>query len=173
MVTAFCAPICMRAILHETPALDVEGSPLSTPPAARARPCSRPPRPRETPRGAGPGIAMQGRMALTFTGVSLALLGLPLSYTPTLDAPAPAPAPESAPALADKPDATDAGTFSYRRAALELAGVMAAGAAWYEVEIDFNRQDFDFDRTWSSQWQRLALGRGYRLDDNDRSTNIA
>jgi hypothetical protein len=63
--------------------------------------------------------------------------------------------------------------FGYGRAGLELAGLMALGAAWYETEIDFNSQDFDFDRTWAGEWQRLATTRGYRFDDNDRATNLA
>jgi hypothetical protein len=59
------------------------------------------------------------------------------------------------------------------RAGLELAGVLALGAIWYEAEIDFNGRDFDFERSWSSQWNKLVDGRGYRFDDNDRTTNIA
>ena len=137
---------------------------------------------------------------MTFAFASLAALALPLGLPPGLPA-TPAPETETPMAwLADAPRAsapvatgveavTDASAgagdhlaphdpdhgaaFSYRRAALELGGLMALGAAWYQAEIDFNRQDFDFDRSWSGQAQRLLTTRGYRFDDNDRRTNIA
>jgi len=93
---------------------------------------------------------------------------------PALDAPP--PAPEVALAARDRgpaPDGAAGPRFTYGRAAVELGGLLALGAGWYEVEIEFNRQDFDFDRTCSSQWEKLVDGRGYRFDDNDRQTNIA
>ena len=100
----------------------------------------------------------------------LAAAALPAATNPEVETP---PALEVVDSGATPRDADTGGSFRYRRAALELGGVLALGAAWYEVEIDFNRQDFDFDRTWSSQWDKLVGGRGYRFDDNDRSTNIA
>jgi len=133
---------------------------------------------------------------MTFALASLAALALPLglppgpSPTPTAATAAPAaptwaldplptarvdtPVSEGPAAGADLTprDPDTERTFSYRRAGLELAGLMALGAAWYEAEIDFNRQDFDFDRSWSGQAQRLLTTRGYRFDDNDRRTNI-
>src|SRR5581483_3868662 len=98
---------------------------------------------------------------LLATAASPADLPAP-AETLRLDAPAPSSAPDDAPRSLRLP-----------RAGLELAGVLALGAAWYEAEIDFNGRDFDFERTWSSQWTKLVDGRGYRFDDNDRTTNIA
>ena len=108
---------------------------------------------------------------MPFTLAPSALLSLTLAYSPTDAGDAPA-APTAALPPRDTPE-PDGGHFSYRRAALELGGLLAVGAAWYEAQIDFNRQDFDFDRTLDSQWQKLIGGRGFRFDDNDRSTNIA
>jgi hypothetical protein len=68
---------------------------------------------------------------------------------------------------------TDEQRFSLTRAAWELGALMAIGGVWYETEIELNRRDFDFETSWSGQWQRLATPRGYRFDDNDRSVNVA
>ncbi len=73
----------------------------------------------------------------------------------------------------DHPNPPADGRFGLGRAALELGAVYTLGAVWYEATVDLNRLDFDFDRTVSSQWDRLIGGRGYRFDDNDRTTNIA
>src|SRR5207244_4249791 len=63
-------------------------------------------------------------------------------------------------------------TFGYGRAALELGLAMGAGVVWYETQIELNKQDFDFPRTWSGQWERLATGRGFRFDDNEPVLNV-
>jgi hypothetical protein len=106
---------------------------------------------------------------LAFPSLLLATAGMPVDLpappageTLRLDAPPPAPSTDGAPRALRLP-----------RAGLELAGVLALGAVWYEAELDFNGRDFDFERSWSSQWTKLVDGRGYRFDDNDRTTNIA
>jgi hypothetical protein len=63
-------------------------------------------------------------------------------------------------------------SFQWRRAALDLGAAMALGAAWYQSEIELNKLDFDFDRTWSEQARRLTTGDGYRFDDNERFLNV-
>src|SRR2546430_2136662 len=90
---------------------------------------------------------------LAFPLLLLATEGMPvdLPATPAADetlrpdAPPPAPSTDGAPRSLRVP-----------RAGLELAGVLALGAVWYEAEIDFNGRDFDFERTWSSQWTKLV-----------------
>ncbi len=106
----------------------------------------------------------------------MALALAPLAFSTLLFATAAAtPDVETLRLAAPAPAPDEGGQPSFRlsRAGLELAGVLALGAAWYEAEIDFNGRDFDFERTWSSQWTKLVDGRGYRFDDNDRTTNIA
>jgi len=108
---------------------------------------------------------------------ALAPLALPFFLLATAAPPADPPAPADTLRLeAPAPTGSDDDaprSLRLPRAGLELAGVLALGAAWYEAEIDFNGQDFDFERSWSSQWNKLIDGRGYRFDDNDRTTNIA
>ena len=112
-------------------------------------------------------------LALLSSGWLSGVFGGPPATTPASAEPDPDAMHLDAPGRDARPSASRDDHLGYGRAALELAGVLAIGATWYETEIDFNRQDFDFDRTWASQWQRLASTRGYRFDDNDRSTNIA
>jgi len=54
------------------------------------------------------------------------------------------------------PSAIGGPRFSYGRAALELGAVMGLGVTWYETQIELNKKDFDFQRSWSSQWERIA-----------------
>lgn len=63
-------------------------------------------------------------------------------------------------------------SFKLQRAALELGAAMALGVAWYESQIEVNKLDFDFGRTWSEQARRLATSDGYRFDDNARYLNV-
>lgn len=69
-------------------------------------------------------------------------------------------------------DTPPAQSFKLQRAALELGAAMAIGVAWYESQIEVNKRDFDFDRTWSEQARRLTTSDGYRFDDNARYLNI-
>ena len=62
--------------------------------------------------------------------------------------------------------------FNLKRAGFQIGAAMAAGAVWYQTEIELNKLDFDFDRTRSDQWQRLSTGAGYRLDDNNPTLNV-
>jgi hypothetical protein len=48
----------------------------------------------------------------------------------------------------------------------------ALDAGWYEWQIELNKQDFDFARSFSGQWRRLGSPAGYRFDDNDRYLNV-
>lgn len=63
-------------------------------------------------------------------------------------------------------------SFKLQRAALELGAAMAIGVAWYESQIEVNKRDFDFDRTWREQVRRLTTSDGYRFDDNARYLNV-
>lgn len=63
-------------------------------------------------------------------------------------------------------------SFKLRRAALELGAAMALGVAWYESQIEVNKRDFDFGRTFSEQARRLTTSDGYRFDDNARYLNV-
>ena len=76
--------------------------------------------------------------------------------------------PEADQAVDDGPERK----FRLGRAGLEIAGAMALGAAWYQSEIELNKVDFDFDRTWSDQSRRLFSTDGYRFDDNNRVLNV-
>ena len=49
---------------------------------------------------------------------------------------------------------------------------MALGVGWYESQIELNKLDFDFDRTWRDQTRRLFTTDGYRFDDNNRVLNV-
>jgi hypothetical protein len=62
-------------------------------------------------------------------------------------------------------------TFHLSRAARDLGVLMGLGVAWYVSQIEVNKRDFDFDRTFADQLRRLT-GDGYRFDDNDRFLNI-
>ncbi|HKE19782.1 MAG TPA: DUF3943 domain-containing protein [Kofleriaceae bacterium] len=61
--------------------------------------------------------------------------------------------------------------FHLSRAARDLGVLMGLGVAWYVSQIEVNKRDFDFDRTFADQLRRLT-GDGYRFDDNDRFLNI-
>lgn len=63
-------------------------------------------------------------------------------------------------------------SFRLKRAALELGAAMALGIAWYESQIEVNKRDFDFGRTWSEQARRLTTSDGHRFDDNARYLNV-
>jgi hypothetical protein len=62
--------------------------------------------------------------------------------------------------------------FRWQRAAIDLGAAMALGATWYQSQIEVNKVDFDFDRTFSEQARRLTTSDGYRFDDNARVLNI-
>jgi hypothetical protein len=62
--------------------------------------------------------------------------------------------------------------FNYRRAGWQIGAAMGVGVAWYQSQIELNKLDFDFDRTWSDQWRRLSTSAGYRLDDNNPTLNV-
>jgi hypothetical protein len=70
----------------------------------------------------------------------------------------------------DEPRRPD--SFRWQRAAIDMGAAMALGAAWYQAEIELNKQDFDFGRSFSEQARRLTTGDGYRFDDNERFLNI-
>lgn len=70
------------------------------------------------------------------------------------------------------PDEETARPFRLGRAGLEIAGAMALGAGWYQSEIELNKLDFDFDRTFSDQTRRLFTSDGYRFDDNNKVLNV-
>lgn len=57
------------------------------------------------------------------------------------------------------------------KAILQLGILVGLGIGWYEWQIELNKHDFDFPRTFGGQWHRLA-GAGYRFDDNQRYLNI-
>jgi Domain of unknown function (DUF3943) len=62
--------------------------------------------------------------------------------------------------------------FNLGRAGLQLGGAMALGVGWYESQIELNKLDFDFDRTFRDQTRRLFTSDGYRFDDNNRVLNV-
>ena len=49
---------------------------------------------------------------------------------------------------------------------------MALGVGWYQSQIELNKLDFDFDRTWRDQTRRLFTTDGYRFDDNNLVLNV-
>lgn len=55
---------------------------------------------------------------------------------------------------------------------LQLGTLLALDAGWYEWQIELNKQDFDFARSFEGQWHRLASPAGYRFDDNERYLNV-
>lgn len=69
-------------------------------------------------------------------------------------------------------DFEQAETFNVKGAALSMSAAMAIGVAWYESQIEVNKLDFDFDRTWDDQIRRLTSSDGYRFDDNARYLNV-
>jgi hypothetical protein len=71
-------------------------------------------------------------------------------------------------AVVDEPQAA----FRARAAFIQLGTLLALDAGWYEWQIELNKQDFDFARTFAGQWHRLASPAGYRFDDNDRYLNV-
>ena len=79
-------------------------------------------------------------------------------------------APEARIDVADEPRQPD--SFRWQRAAIDMGAAMALGAAWYQAEIELNKQDFDFGRSFSEQARRLTTRDGYRFDDNVRYLNV-
>lgn len=87
----------------------------------------------------------------------------------------PALASENPPEVTvDRDSDDDAGrdSFRWQRAAIDLGAAMALGAAWYQSEIELNKEDFDFDRSFREQARRLTTSDGYRFDDNARFLNV-
>jgi hypothetical protein len=74
----------------------------------------------------------------------------------------------SAAATLDEPVRRD---FNTSRAVLEIGGALALGTVWYQSQIELNKLDFDFARSWSDQWRRVS-GAGYRFDDNNLTLNV-
>ena len=62
--------------------------------------------------------------------------------------------------------------FRLDRAAIELGVAMGLGVGWYETQIELNKLDFDFDRTFRDQTRRLFSADGYRFDDNNLTLNV-
>jgi Domain of unknown function (DUF3943) len=78
-------------------------------------------------------------------------------------------------ALAAQPGAVPerpAPRFRTGAAFLQLGTLLALDAGWYEWQIELNKQDFDFARTFAGQWRRLATPAGHRFDDNERYLNV-
>ncbi len=65
----------------------------------------------------------------------------------------------------------DEPSFNLSRATRDLGVVMGVGLAWYVSQIEVNKRDFDFDRSFGDQLRRLT-GDGFRFDDNDRFLNV-
>jgi hypothetical protein len=98
----------------------------------------------------------------------LAASGLPTSDEPAVPASS-GPADVAATVeLDDEPRQR----FRLGRAGLEIAAAMALGAGWYQSEIELNKLDFDFDRTFQDQTRRLFTRDGYRFDDNNQVLNV-
>jgi hypothetical protein len=64
-------------------------------------------------------------------------------------------------------------SFRWQRAAIDMGVAMALGITWYQTQIELNKQDYDFGRSFSEQARRLTTGDGYRFDDNARFLNIS
>lgn len=62
--------------------------------------------------------------------------------------------------------------FRLTRAAWQIGAALGAGFTWYQWQIELNKQDFDFDRTWDGQWRRLTTSAGYRFDNNNLTLNV-
>lgn len=62
-------------------------------------------------------------------------------------------------------------TLNLKPALLQFGALLALDAGWYEWQIELNKQDFDFARTFQGQWNRLTSD-GHRFDDNDRYLNV-
>jgi hypothetical protein len=77
------------------------------------------------------------------------------------------PAVEHTPAKAPQQTGMHTGA-----AFLQLGALLALDAGWYEWQIELNKQDFDFARSFEGQWKRLATPAGHRFDDNDRYLNV-
>jgi hypothetical protein len=103
-------------------------------------------------------------MLLTSLTAAALLASLPVSPDPAMHAPVEV--------ITRAPSESSVPRFSYGRAGLELGAVMGLGVTWYETQIELNKKDFDFQRSWSSQWERIATGRGFRFDDNEPVLNV-
>jgi len=105
----------------------------------------------------------------------LVFLGVLASLTP---APAAGPTSSDLTALEnqkDQPQETAPGAprpFDHQRAGWQIGAAMAGGVIWYQTQIELNKLDFDFGRTFSDQWRRLATTDGYRFDDNNLTLNV-
>lgn len=62
--------------------------------------------------------------------------------------------------------------FRILPAAIETAGILAIEIAWYEWQIELNKQDYDFPRTWAGQKRRWNHLYGVRFDDNEFAINM-
>ena len=75
-------------------------------------------------------------------------------------------------AVASSAEPSEDGRFNHKRAGLQIGAAMGVGAIWYQSQIELNKLDFDFDRTFSDQWRRLSTTSGYRFDDNNTTLNV-
>ncbi|MEK7705108.1 MAG: DUF3943 domain-containing protein [Myxococcota bacterium] len=57
-------------------------------------------------------------------------------------------------------------------AALETGGILALEVLWYEWQIELNKKDFDFARTWAGQRHRYERLYGLRFDNNTFGINM-
>ncbi|HEY0705155.1 MAG TPA: DUF3943 domain-containing protein, partial [Polyangia bacterium] len=103
---------------------------------------------------------------LVFPALAAALLTTS-PQAAAVDTASPAIAAVAAVDLAESPR-----RFNHKRAGLEIGAAIAVGAVWYQSQIELNKLDFDFDRTWSDQWRRLSTSAGYRFDDNNPTLNV-
>jgi len=62
--------------------------------------------------------------------------------------------------------------FHAGAAFIQLGVLVGLGIGWYEWQIELNKTDFDFARTFDGQVRRLTTTAGYRFDDNERYLNI-
>ena len=58
------------------------------------------------------------------------------------------------------------------RATGQLGTLLLLDLGWYEWQIELNKKDFDFDRSFSEQWRRLTTSQGHRLDNNAEYLNV-
>jgi hypothetical protein len=93
----------------------------------------------------------------------LTLLAVTTPAVPTAELPAVARTAEPAP---------ERTSLSWRPALLQMGALLALDTGWYEWQIELNKQDFDFARSFEGQWKRLASPAGHRFDDNDRYLNV-
>lgn len=87
--------------------------------------------------------------------------------------PATAPSPTAEPTAPGRVADLDAGhEYHLGHALIQVGGMLALEIGWYEWQIELNKKDFDFARTWSGQGRRYRDLYGVRFDDNTVNLNI-